>query len=77
MTKKTKKAKAEKKEEDEKFTLAELVDKSTMDKSWVIYNLARTQLLEQYYTEKADDGKTEITPTMTIDEFNKIITGKQ
>ena len=62
---------------DEKHTLAYLVETSTMQPQWIIYNLARTQLLEQYYEELADNGTTNIEPTLTLDEFNKIITGKQ
>ena len=52
--------------------LVELVLQDT-----IIYNLARKGLLEQYEQELQDYGVHEIKPTITKEDYNKIITGKQ
>lgn len=62
--------------EEPKHILAELVVNSNTDTVWIIYNLSRTGLLEQYEQEILDYGIKEIEPTITIKEFEKIINGK-
>lgn len=61
----------------EKFTLVELVNSCPVEDSWIIYNLGRVGLLEQYEQESKDYGIKEIKPTFTIEEFEKIINGVQ
>lgn len=57
--------------------LVELVLQDTTPMPWIIYNLARKGLLEQYEQELQDYGIHEIKPTITKEDYNKIITGKQ
>ena len=79
--KKEKTEKKEKKKEKtekptaEKYTLVELVIACPTDMMWIIYNLSRVGLLEQYRQEAEDYGIKDITPSLTIEEFNKIING--
>lgn len=68
--------KTEKKEQaKEKYPLLELVLACPEDDLWIIYNLSRAGLLEQYEKEIKEYGIKDITPSLTIDEFNKIIQG--
>lgn len=78
--KKEKTEKQDKKEKTEKptvkkYTLVELVIACPTDMIWIIYNLSRVGLLEQYRQEAEDYGIKDITPSLTIEEFNKIING--
>lgn len=77
--KETKKEETEKpqieKQIEEKYPLIELVLACSEEKIWVIYNLSRTGLLEQYEQEIKDYGVKDIEPSFTIEEFNKIING--
>ena len=78
--KKEKTEKQDKKEKTEKptvekYTLVELVIACPTDMIWIIYNLSRVGLLEQYTQEAEDYGIKDITPSLTIEEFNKIING--
>lgn len=78
--KKEKTEKQDKKEKNEKpavekYTLVELVIACPVDMIWIIYNLSRVGLLEQYRQEAEDYGIKDITPSLTIEEFNKIING--
>ena len=83
--KETKKKKEEKKQEkpieepieQEKYPLIELVFMADIDQNWLIYNLSRKGLLAQFEQELAEYGKKEITPTLTIEEFEAILQGKQ
>lgn len=78
--KKEKTEKQDKKEKTEKptvkkYTLVELVIACPTDRIWIIYNLSRVGLLEQYRQEAEDYGIKDITPSLTIEEFDKIING--
>ena len=78
--KKEKTEKQDKKEKTEKptveeYTLVELVIACPTDMIWIIYNLSRVGLLEQYRQEAEDYGIKDITPSLTIEEFNNIING--
>lgn len=60
---------------EEKYPLIELVLACSTDDIWIIYNLSRTGLLEQYEQEMKDYGIKDIEPSLTVEEFNKIING--
>lgn len=80
MTKKKKTVKeAPEKEEpiEEKYTLAELFFASHEDEAWIIYNLSRKGLIQQFEQELEDYGQKHIEPTLTIREFEQIIQGEQ
>lgn len=62
---------------EKKYTLVELVINSPIDRTWIIYNLGRKGLLGQYEQEIADFGIKDIAPSLTIEEFDEIINGKQ
>ena len=72
-----KKEKKEKKEKivEEKYPLVELVLACPTEDIWIIYNLSRAGLLEQYEKEMEEYGVKDIEPSLTIKEFNKIING--
>lgn len=66
--------KSKKKTENlEKFTLVELVDNSNLHYPLIIMNLSRAGLLQQYEEEKNLLGIEDITPTMTKQDFDKIM----
>lgn len=71
--KKTSASKTKTSKKSEKFTLVELVKKSEAHYPSIIMDLAEAGLLEQYYQELEDYGRLDIEPTITIDEFKKII----
>lgn len=75
--KKTETKKTNEKEEQEKYPLIELFYSSPIEESWKIYNISRKGLLPQLEYEMKEYGIKEIKPTITIDEFEKIINGKQ
>lgn len=66
-------SKTKKKEEEEKFTLIELVESSNVHYPSLIMDLHRAGLLEQYKEELEAYGRLDIEPTMTQSEFNKIL----
>lgn len=68
MTKSKKKA-----EQEEKFTLIELVESSDAHYPSLIMDLHRAGLLPQYKEELQAKGRLDIEPTITKTEFNKII----
>ncbi len=57
----------------EKFTLVELVQSSDLHYPLIVMNLSRAGLYEQYEEELKAYGRLDIKPTMTQDEFNKIM----
>ena len=73
MSKSKKKTKPE--ADDEKFTLVELVESSDVHYPSIIMDLHRAGLLEQYENELEVYGKEDITPSLTLAEFNKIVEG--
>ena len=74
MTKKSTKTKTKKEEPSiEKFTLVELVNDSDMHYPLIIMNLSRAGLLNQYEDEKKKFGKFDIEPSITKEEFDKIM----
>lgn len=58
---------------NEKFTLVELVQSSKLHYPLIIMNLSRAGLYEQYEEELKSQGRLDIKPTLTQDEFNKIM----
>ena len=68
-------SKKKKETSDEKFTLVELVQSSDMHYPSIIMDLHRAGLLEQYKEELEVYGKEDITPSLTLTEFNKIVEG--
>lgn len=79
MSKKTKKQ--EKKEQEQEteylYTLVELALNSNVDEAWLMYNISRAGLMQQFEQELQDFGQKHIEPTLTIKQFNDIIIGKQ
>ena len=69
MTKKKKEEKSSK----EKFTLVELVNNSDIHYPLIIMNLSRAGLLQQYEEEKNVLGRLNIEPTITKEEFDKLM----
>ena len=63
-------------QEAEKHTLVELVMNCPVESTWVIYNLSRKGLLEQYEQEIKDFGIKDIEPSLTSKEFDDIVNGK-
>lgn len=57
----------------EKFTLVELVENSDLHYPLIIMNLSRAGLLKQYENEKEVLGKEDIAPSITKEEFDKIM----
>ena len=76
MAKKTKKPEQQL-PEPEKYTLVELFYNSPEEEPWKIYNLSRKGLLQQFEQELQDYGQKHIEPTLTFEEFENIIQGKQ
>lgn len=68
-------SKKKKETSDEKFTLVELVQSSDVHYPSIIMDLHRAGLLEQYKNELEIYGKEDITPSLTLAEFNKIVEG--
>ena len=60
---------------EEKYPLVELVLACPTDELWVIYNLGRVGLLKQYEQEMKEYGVKDIEPTLTLEEFDRIIKG--
>lgn len=58
---------------NEKFTLVELVQSSDLHYPLIIMNLSRAGLYEQYEEELNAQGRLDIKPTLTQNEFNKIM----
>ena len=81
MSKKTKKQEKEEtiKEQETEYlyTLVELALNSNVDEAWLMYNISRAGLMQQFEQELQDFGQKHIEPTLTIKQFNDIITGKQ
>lgn len=69
----TKTKTTKKKTPEEKFTLVELVQSSDLHYPLIIMNISRAGLLEQYEKEVEEQGRLDITPTITLTEFNKIM----
>ncbi len=65
--------KSKKKTASEKFTLVELVEKSELHYPLIVMNLSRAGLLKQYKKEKENSGIVDIAPSMTQEEFDKIM----
>lgn len=65
--------KSKKKTASEKFTLVELVEKSELHYPLIVMNLSRAGLLKQYKKEKENSGIVDIVPSMTQEEFDKIM----
>lgn len=57
----------------DKFTLLELVANSNLHYPLIIMNLSRAGLLEQYEYEQEVFGRLDIAPSLTQDEFNKLM----
>ena len=68
-------SKKKKETSDEKFTLVELVKNSDVPYPSIIMDLHRAGLLEQYKEELEVYEKEDITPSLTLAEFNKIVEG--
>ena len=68
-------SKKKKETSDEKFTLVELVQSSDVHYPSIIMDLHRAGLLEQYKNELEVYGKEDISPSLTLAEFNKIVEG--
>ncbi len=68
-------SKKKKETSDEKFTLVELVKNSDVHYPSIIMDLHRAGLLEQYKEELEVYEKEDITPSLTLAEFNKIVEG--
>lgn len=84
MSKKTKKEEKEEKiieqkepVTDDMYTLVELAFASDVDEAWLMYNISRAGLMQQFEQELQDFGQKHIEPTLTVEQFNDIITGKQ
>lgn len=60
-----------------KYSLIDLVQICPVEEPWIIYNLARAGLLNQYEQEMKDYGTKNIEPTITIQEFDDIIKGRK
>ena len=73
MSKTKKKTADEKKSEEEKFTLVELVESSDIHYPSLVMDLHRAGLLEQYKQELEVYGKEDIAPSITEAEFKKIV----
>lgn len=63
----------EKPSKKDKFTLVELVENSELHRPLIIMNLSRAGLFEQYEYEVENYGKEDIEPSLTEDEFNKLM----
>lgn len=70
------KKKVEEEMTEEKYALIDLVSGCPYESTWIIYNLSRKGLLEQYEQEIKDKGIREIPPSFTITEFDKIMNGE-
>ena len=57
----------------QKLTLVELVQSSKLHYPLIIMNLSRAGLLKQYEEELNTQGRLDIQPTLTRNEFNKIM----
>lgn len=57
----------------QKLTLVELVQSSKLHYPLIIMNLSRAGLLKQYEEELNAQGRLDITPTLTQNEFDKIM----
>lgn len=57
----------------QKLTLVELVQSSKLHYPLIIMNLSRAGLLKQYEEELNAQGRLDIQPTLTQNEFNKIM----
>ncbi len=57
----------------QKLTLVELVQSSKLHYPLIIMNLSRAGLLKQYEEELNTQGRLDIQPTLTQNEFNKIM----
>ena len=62
-----------KKSSAKKFTLVELVANSDLHYPLIVMNLSRAGLLEQYEYEQEVFGRLDIAPSLTQDEFNKLM----
>lgn len=58
---------------EKKETLFDLAKTSETKEYIIVGALCKAGLLKQYNQEKKDYGINDITPSMTLDEFNKII----
>lgn len=58
-------------------TLVELFFNVPGDDAWKIYNISRKGLMQQFEQELKDYGQKHIEPTLTVEEFENIIQGKQ
>jgi len=56
--------------------LSELVEQSTVPYTTIVLNLANEGLLKQYYEELELRKYYSLEPTITEEEFNKIVNGK-
>ena len=66
-----------KKNNGEKMVLSDLVLNSDVKYTKIILELSRAGLLKQYYEElELKQFTDELEPTITIDEFDKIIDGR-
>ena len=65
--------KKEKPQNDEKFTLVELVRNSEVPFPSIVMDLHREGLLTQFYEELDAEGRLDIEPSLTQAEFDKII----
>lgn len=59
------------------YPLIDLVQICPVEEPWIIYNLARAGLLNQYEQEMKDYKTKNIEPTITIQEFDDIINGRK
>ena len=71
-----KKVEEENKTKNDKKVLSDLVLSSDVKYTTIILELCRVNLIEQYEEELKLRGKVEIEPTITEEEFNKIINGR-
>ena len=71
-----KKVEEENKTKNDKKVLSDLVLSSDVKYTTIILELCRVNLIEQYEEELKLRGKVELEPTITEEEFNKIINGR-
>lgn len=65
-----------KKRKSTKKVLADLVLNSDVPFTKIVLELSRAGLLKQFEEEVAVYGKEDLKPTITEDEFNKILDGR-
>lgn len=65
-----------KKKNSEKKILAELVLNSDVPFTKIVLELSRKGLLKQFEEEVVVYGKADLKPSITEDEFNKILDGR-